>query len=290
MYKAYRYKKKAHRQSLGWGKELKDLVKGACGGFLFGVPLLYTMEVWWIGSSAEPLTLVAAFITTFLVVYFLNRVAGFRNQNRRRRFEGFMDTVEAMAIGSVCTFLVLALLQEITLSTQLSEAVGKVIYESIPFSIGVALANQFLDDQSEGLTSSDAEKNSAALTDVAGTLVGALVIGFNIAPTDEVTMLASQGSEPVFVAMILASLLISYAVVFVAGFSKQSQRLKQKGLFQHPSSETLVSYLISLMVAASMLWLFQQVGFSDPWQTWLKRTLVLGLPTTIGGAAGRLAI
>jgi putative integral membrane protein (TIGR02587 family) len=290
MYKAYRYKKKAHRQSLGWGKELKDLVKGACGGFLFGVPLLYTMEVWWIGSSAEPLTLVAAFITTFLVVYFLNRVAGFRNQNRRRRFEGFMDTVEAMAIGSVCTFLVLALLQEITLSTQLSEAVGKVIYESIPFSIGVALANQFLDDQSEGLTSSDAEKNSAALTDVAGTLVGALVIGFNIAPTDEVTMLASQGSEPVFIAMILVSLLISYGVVFVAGFSKQSQRLKQKGLFQHPSSETLVSYLISLIVAAFMLWLFQQVGFSDPWQTWLKQTLVLGLPTTIGGAAGRLAI
>jgi putative integral membrane protein (TIGR02587 family) len=290
MYKTYRYKQQAYQKSQDWGKEIKDLVKGACGGFLFGVPLLYTMEVWWIGSAAKPWTLLAAFIVTFLMVYFLNRVAGFRNQSRRRRLEGLTDTIEAMAIGSVCTFLVLVLLQEITPSTQLSEAVGKVIYESIPFSIGVALANQFLDDQSEGLTPSDVEKNSATLSDVAGTLVGALVIGFNIAPTDEVMMLASQGSEPVFIAMIFASLLISYGVVFVAGFSKQSQRLKQKGLFQHPSSETLVSYLISLLVAAFMLWLFQQVEFSDPWQTWLKQTLVLGLPTTIGAAAGRLAI
>ncbi|MEQ8961449.1 MAG: DUF2391 family protein, partial [Coleofasciculus sp. C2-GNP5-27] len=32
------------------------------------------------------------------------------------------------------------------------------------------------------------------------------------------------------------------------------------------------------------------LSLSDPWFLWLRYTLLLGLPATIGGAAGRLAI
>jgi uncharacterized membrane protein len=39
-----------------------------------------------------------------------------------------------------------------------------------------------------------------------------------------------------------------------------------------------------------MLWFFQKLTFSDPWTMWLDHILVLGLPASIGGAAGRLAI
>jgi uncharacterized membrane protein len=39
-----------------------------------------------------------------------------------------------------------------------------------------------------------------------------------------------------------------------------------------------------------MLWFFQKLTFSDPWNVWLEYTLLLGLPATIGGAAGRLAL
>ena len=37
-----------------WINEINDIIRGVCGGFLFGIPLLYTMEVWWIGSLAKP--------------------------------------------------------------------------------------------------------------------------------------------------------------------------------------------------------------------------------------------
>ena len=33
-----------------WKQELQEIISGASGGFLFGIPLLYTMEVWFIGS------------------------------------------------------------------------------------------------------------------------------------------------------------------------------------------------------------------------------------------------
>ncbi|OKH19690.1 hypothetical protein NIES593_20710 [Hydrococcus rivularis NIES-593] len=54
-------KKLAQRQhSSDWSKELSDLISGASGGFLFGIPLLfYTMEVWFVGSQVSPPLLLA---------------------------------------------------------------------------------------------------------------------------------------------------------------------------------------------------------------------------------------
>ena len=66
--------------------------------------------------------------------------------------------------------------------------------------------------------------------------------------------------------------------------------MQQQGIFQRPLSETVFSYLLSLVVAATLLWLFKQLEFADPWNVWLERTIVLGLPAAIGGSAGRLAV
>jgi putative integral membrane protein (TIGR02587 family) len=90
--------------------------------------------------------------------------------------------------------------------------------------------------------------------------------------------------------LIFASLLISYAIVFAANFSNQSKRQKQEGIFQDPFSETVISYLASLIASALMLCFFDKLNFTDPWEVWLRYILILGLPTTVGGAAGRLAI
>ncbi|WP_219904106.1 DUF2391 family protein [Stenomitos frigidus] len=89
------------RKQSAWATELNDLVRGACGGFLFGIPLLYTMEVWWIGSVAQPPRLIMALVGTFIAVFGLNRTEGFRKTRRLRPYEAVTDTVEAMAIGVI---------------------------------------------------------------------------------------------------------------------------------------------------------------------------------------------
>jgi uncharacterized membrane protein len=78
--------------------------------------------------------------------------------------------------------------------------------------------------------------------------------------------------------------------VFAAGFTTQQRRLQQQGLFQRPITETVLSYLLSLGAAALMLWFFQRLDFQDPWISWLEQSMLLGLPATIGGAAGRLTV
>jgi putative integral membrane protein (TIGR02587 family) len=296
--------KNKQRRNL-WAHEINDIVRGMCGGFLFGTPLLYTMEVWWIGSIAKPSMVMLAIALTFTVVFLLNRTEGFRKpRHGSRPYEALTDTIEAMAMGIACSALILLLLQELTSETSLREILGKIVFESVPFTLGVALANQFLAD-THGETNSQAQKHSqenkptgnsnsdklhVTFADIGATLIGAVVIAFNIAPTDEIPMLASAVSPPRLIAMIGVSLLISYAIVFEAGFSDQQKRRQQRGLFQRPISETIMSYLVSLLAAAFMLWFFQKLTFSDPWRMWLEYTLLLGLPATIGGAAGRLAI
>lgn len=290
---------RSHRRKNIWHNELTDLVRGASGGFLFGIPLLYTMEVWWIGSSSQPPRMLASLVISFIVAFLLNRTAGFRKAKGVRPLAAVMESIEAIAIGIICATFILFLLREITLTTPLEEALGKVVFESIPFTLGVALASSQLlggrsQDPSKGQKDSAAPESNgklpATLADIGATLIGATIIAFNIAPTDELSMLSAAVSGPWLLGVMAASLVISYGIVFVAGFSEQEKRIQQQGIFQGPFSETVISYLVSLIASAGMLWFFQQLSGEDPWSMWLSFTLLLGLPATIGGAAGRLAL
>lgn len=282
---------KSKRRKNQWSNELHDIIRGASGGFLFGIPLLYTMEVWWIGSSAKPAQMSIAIVTTFLVVLLLTRTEGFRKTKDIRWRNAAMDTVEAIAIGIVCAAFVLFLLREITLETPLQETLGKIVFEGLPFSLGVALASGFLSGDRYESSNSDSEPMiNPTVADIGATLIGAMIIAFNIAPTDEIPMLAAAISPPWQLAIIAASLLISYGIVFAADFTYQAKRQQQQGIFQSPLSETVMAYLVSLAASAFMLFFFHKLSFDDPWSVWLGYTLVLGLPATIGGAAGRLAV
>ncbi len=203
--------------------------------------------------------------------------------------------VELHRIGAV-------LLRRITWSTSLHEALGQIVFESVTFAIGVALARQFFgggtreetpdDRQQQNESQNEGKENrlNATLAEMGATLIGAMIISLNIAPTGELEALAAAVTGPWLLGVIAASLVISYALVFVAGFGDQEKRRQQHGIFQHPISETVASYLLALAAGVVMLWFFHRVRWGDPWQLWLHHVVVFGLPTAIGGAAGRLAV
>ena len=295
--------RKKRQPSHSWSNQLNDMIRGASGGFLFGIPLLYTMEVWWIGSQTSPSLMLAILAITFVVVLLLNHTEGFRQTQSKQLFDTVMDSFEALAIGIVSATCILFVLGEITQETPLNEALGKLILESVPFALGAALAGAFLsgdrwsssnnqDSDKQGNRNNQGKKSNfnATLADIGATLMGAMIIAFNIAPTDEIPMLDAAIAPPRLLAIIAVSLVISYGIVFQAGFTTQKQRRQQKGIFQRPISETVMSYLVSLLASAFMLFFFHRLSLDDPWTLWMSKTLILGLPATIGGAAGRLAI
>lgn len=288
-----------------WQQELKEIVSGASGGFLFGIPLLYTMEVWFIGSYVQPPILLSIFGITFIIIFLLNRIEGFRPQESETLPGALAETTETLAIGIVCATLMLIILQRIDFETPLTETLGKIIFEGIPFALGVAFSRSLLSGDSEA--DLDARKSNKTATnnrktnskklvwkdtiaDLTATLIGALFIAFSIAPTDEITVLAATANSSRLLIILGASLFISYGIVFASNITNYQQRRQQQGLFQTPPSETVISYLISLIAGMLMLWFFQKIAFSDPWLVWLRYSIILALPASIGGAAGRLAV
>ncbi len=284
-----------------WPQEGKELMRGAAGGFLFGVPLLYTMEVWFIGSYIEPPVLLGILMITFIVIFLLNRVEGFRPQESATLLGAIAETIETLAIAIICATMILIVLQRIQWGAPLNETLGKVIFEAVPCAIGVALSHSILSGEPEiKLNNSSAGDSSSnpsqkliwtdTLADLSATLVGVIFVAFSIAPTDEIDLLASAATAPWLLLIIFASLLITYVIVFAAGFTNQSKRRQQQGIFQKPQSETLAYYLISLFASALMLWFFQKLSFQNTGLMWLRYSIVLSLPASIGGAAGRLAV
>lgn len=280
----------------GWREEVSDLGRGAAGGFLFGIPLLYTVEVWQYGSWVDPRWVLGAIGVAFLIVAAVNRTSGFRDARVTNWRDAAIDGVEMVAVGMVCAASVLFVLREITLDTSLAEALGKIVFEAIPFAFGAALARQFLmraaDDSSDDEEPADEDEPAIGrtLADAGAAAIGAVVLSISLAPTDEIPLIAVAAPTPWLLLFVGASLVISYAIVFQADFADQTGRRAHRGLFQTPLSETILAYVISLLVAGAMLAFFQRIGLDQAWDTWLAYTIVLGLPATIGAAAGRLAV
>lgn len=277
----------------GWRHELVDAARAATGGFLFGIPLLYTMEVWWAGQRTTPVRSLVVLAVCYASLLVLHRVSGFREDSDVTFGDAARDAAEALALGLVLTAGVLVLLREITTDTPTGVALSKIVYQSVPFGLGVGVARVLLLDDGEGDdgggdSGGDGDGWRGTLSDLGATLLGAVFVGMAIAPTDEIPMLESQMDDQWVLALLGASLVISYVVVFVAGFSGEEQRRQHEGFLQHPLTETVVCYLLALVAAAAMLWLFNRAG--GPADVTLNRTVVLGLPTAIGGAAGRLAV
>lgn len=276
------------------------MLRGASGSFLFGIPLLYTIEVWSIGSAAQPPLLLTVLGTTFVVVLLLTEIEGFRRTLTLHPLEAILESIEALGIGLVCAAIALVLLRRVTLETPLSEALGKLIFEGVPFSIGVALArstlSRSLDNRARRtvnrprlLAAPSLFSVRDTLVDLDATLIGTILIAFSIAPTEEIPILAADIPPLWLLLLMAASLVFSYGIVFASGFSDRSER-RQRGLLISPITETLVAYLVALLASVIMLIFFQQLTLQDPWQEWLGDTIVLALPAAIGGAAGRILI
>jgi putative integral membrane protein (TIGR02587 family) len=302
-----------HASQSIWARELDDLLRGVAGALLFGVPLLYTMEVWWIGNSVTPLRMLVGLALTYLALVALNRSSGFRRGRQSTFGRSLLDSGEALALGLAVSTASLFLLRRITGDISLHTALGHIVLESIPFSIGVGIANGLLnraggdedeqedgaDDEGEQPTDGDQPEQpdeqptslwKDTLADAGGTALGATIIAFSIAPTDEVPMIAGALSPMVLMLVVAASLLVSYVIVFEAEFGNQQARQDQRGVFQTPLSETIASYCISLVLTMAMLVFFKQLTLEAPLNQWVSHTITLGLPATIGGAAGRLAV
>lgn len=270
-----------------WKVELHDLARGLCGGLIVALPLLYTLEMWerarYIASLDLMLILIAAYFINVAASFF----CGFKA--RQKRVSPWFDALTAMGIGAFASVATLYLIGRFGFDTPPKVLISMVTLELIPVSLGVSLAKNQL-----GASRSCDEEDERTWAGVdsrklLATLIGAILFAFNVAPTVEPKVILTTITPWHIIAIALFSLFISWLMVENARFQNPDNQGKGKFLAL-PWVETVVSYLVSLLVSASFLWTFGYIDLGTDMITVLSWVIVLGYATTLGGSAGRLIL
>ena len=241
------------------------------------------MEMWWLASYVNRLRLALLLAISLVVLVKLSYYVGFE-----RTFsltEDVMDALAAFAVAVVITMVVLSSINVIRPGMPPSEIIGKLAIQAVPASIGAVLARRQL-----GGGSREPEGSRSAY---AGQLflmgVGALFFSFNVAPTQEIVLLASRMTYLHAVAVASLSVLLLHSFVYTIGFAGQEEPSGGGGMMLAFLHYTCAGYGIVLLVSIYVLWTFGRTDGASMADI-IGMTVVLGLPAAVGAAVARLVL
>lgn len=269
-------------RSTAWRWEasyLRDLGRAGGGALLFSLPLLMTMEMWSLGSAMDPERCLIFVLLSLPLLFGLAHYAGF--SARRGLLNTVLDTLVALAVGFATTGGLLAVFNVLDASS-LTSIAGQVSFQALPAAMGALVARRQLsgdDDQGE-------EDEAPYLGELFLMMAGALFFALNLAPTEEMRLIAYLTAPPGALGILLLSVVVLHLIVFEVGFAGQEEQDSPVAAFFH---FTLPGYAICLLVSFIVLWVFGGVD-GHGLQSALANMVVLAFPAAVGAAAARLLV
>ena len=263
------------------------LARAFGGALLFALPLLMTMEMWYLGFYAHPGRLLLFYAVNFLILVGLSRFGGF--ERTANLFEDALDAFAALAVAIATSALVLSVFGIVTPEMELDEIVGKIAIQSIPCSFGAMLARKQLSGGESEEDAIQAERTAGYKGQIFLMMAGALFLAFNVAPTEEMILISFLMSPWQALLLVLLSILLLEAFVYGLGFAGQRERpadIHPLGTFLRFS---VVGYALALAVSLYVLWTF---GRTDgvALAPVAMAAVVLAFPAAIGAAIARLVV
>jgi putative integral membrane protein (TIGR02587 family) len=265
---------------------LKGLARAFAGALIFALPMLMTMEMWQLGFVMEPLKLALLLVVLVPLLTGMSMFGGFKASFGW--LDDVIDAFVAIAISSLAAAIVLAIFGVISFDMALDEVIGKIAIQAVAGSIGAMLARSQL-----AINGHDACEERKRHPTYSGELflmaVGALFLSLNVAPTEEVILIAYQMEPRQEVALAVLSLLLMHGFVYAIGFRGQHEVDELVTFWSVFLRFTAVGYAIVLAVSVYMLWTFGRTS-GMPVDAVLSTAIVLGFPGAIGAAAARLVV
>ena len=269
-------------------QSLREYGRGVAGGLLFSLPLLYTMEVWWAGFTSHPFRLAVYVAATFALLLGYNYFVGLRRDSGFS--EVVIDSVEELGLGLLVALLILWLLGRVTAGMPLEEAAGKVVVEAMTVAVGVSIGTAQL-----GAGDGEADKGVGGGRAPSGfggqlviTLCGAVLFAANVAPTEEIVMIAVEISAWRVLGLALLSMFLGALVLYFSEFAGSKKHVR---FDRHHDVlvGTVVTYAVALAASAAILLFFGRFD-GQTLATCVAQTVVLGVAGTLGASAGRLLL
>ena len=258
-----------------------EIGRAVAGAFIFGLPLMMTMEMWWMGFYIHPLRLLALIVVSFPILVCVSNVIGFRHT--REWLDNVLDVFVAYAFGFVISATTLMLFNSISWNYFSEINFQIVMLQAIPASFGALLARSEI---GSGQHDSSIEKRN--IDRLAVLAIGAMYLAFNVAPTEEVQLIAYQMSFWHQLALLVMTLAIMYIFSEAGSFSAASKRAAYRNI-GFALSYTGTAFMVAMLASVFMLWGFGRLdglAFSQI----IANAVVLLFPAGIGAAAARLII
>lgn len=263
------------------------IARAFAGSLIFALPLLMTMEMWWLGFTMDRLRLALLVLLTLPVLIGLARYVGFERTSSWA--DDVRDGLIGYAVGFIAATAILALLGIIEPGMSADEVIGKVALQAVPGSIGAVLARSQLGSERDRRDEEEQKRHAGYFGEMFITAVGALFLAFNLAPTEEMVLISYMMSGWHTVALALLSLLIMHAFVYALDFAGGSMRPQDMPRWRSFLLLPATGYAVCLVISLYVLWSFGRTDGTDLGQI-VKATVVLGFPAAIGGAAARLVV
>src|SRR5690606_3226344 len=200
---------------------------------------------------------------------------------------GVLEACVAYGVGFIMSGVVLLVFGVIDPWMSAGEVVGTIALQSVPASLGALLAQSQLGQQSGD---DPGERGTPGYWDTLFVmLAGALFLSLNLAPTEEMILIAFRMTEWHALALIVLSLVGMHGFVYTLKFRGQADAPPGTPAWSLFLRFTAVGYVISLLVSLFVLWIFGRVDGTGFDQIVLF-TVVLGFPASIGAAAARLIL
>lgn len=265
------------------------IARGVAGALLFALPMLMTMEMWFLGLYVTRSRLLLLCILNLPLLWVLARRIGFEKTTTWH--EALRDAVIAYGLGIAVSAAILLLLGVIDDQWTISIMVAKIALQSVPASIGALLGRSQLGLRSEKRDKQDGEYEGETgyLHELFMMLVGSLFLSLNVAPTDEMILIAYKISPLHTVCIALISVTLMHGFVYALHF-KGSHSISEGMPWWEPFIRfTMPGYVIAIVVSIYALWTFERLDHTSLSQI-LTAAVILGFPASIGAAAARLIL
>jgi len=280
----------SHERSVS--ESLREYGRGIAGGLIFALPLLFTMELWDAALITSPEKLGLYLAVTFCLLLLYNRYAGLRSNATFA--EVVIDSVEELGLGLLTSLALLYLLGRIGPGNTWPEIMNSVLLQGMTLAIGVSVGTAQLGTEeandSGGMDHDDAnggvEYDYLAQSAIA--ICGAVLFAANIAPTDEIGVIAREASPGRLAAFIVVSLSLGLGLLYFAAFRGSKRHLPERK-WTWMSREIITAYAASLAASALILYFFGSLPSASPAQ-FVAGMIVVGLPAMLGASAGRLLL
>lgn len=261
------------------------LARGLGGALLFALPMLMTMEMWELGLYANPMRLLLLCLLNIPLLIALAYRIGFERMSTWS--QTLRDAAIAFALGIVLSGMILWFFGLLSRELPLNHMIAMIALQAVPASIGALLGRTQLGMRSEEDDEEDGE--SGYFNELFMMIVGALFLGLNVAPTEEMILIAYKIVPGQAVLILLVSIIIMHGFVYSVHF-KGGHRVQEGAPWWSSLVRfTLPGYVLAFATSAYTLWTFERLDDTSFAQM-VTTIIVLSFPTAIGVASARLVL